>query len=185
MAEETKIEASAIPEIYYDLIARIVPGALILVAYTWKDIEKGFHAGMLTLGLLFSYTLGLVLQLLAARFWECTCLKWRRKLWKNPKKRKTGGELWLWIRSLPLVDRMLYTKMMAEKTLFSSLSFGSLCMCFVPPCEFVVHVGRWYSACLFAIISAVFFACMLRVDTFLTWHMREYKKPHEPNAANA
>jgi hypothetical protein len=177
MSEETKIEASAIPEIYYDLISRIVPGALILVAYRWKDIDKGFHAGMLTVGLLFSYVLGLVLNLTAARFWDCTYFKWRSKLRKDAKERKTDAELWLWIRSLPLVDRKLYTKMMAEKKLFSSLTFGSLWMCFVPPSEFVEHIGRWCSALLFAVVSAVFFACMLRVNTFLSWHMRQSKKP--------
>ena len=176
MSEETKIQASAIPEIYYDIIARIVPGALILVAYRWKDIDRGFDAGMLTVGLLFSYILGLVLSLLAARLWDCTYLKWRSKLWKNAKERKTDGDLWLWIRSLPLVDRNLYTKMMAEKTLFCSLSVGSFLMCFVPPSEFVVHIGRWYSAGLFAIVSAIFSACMFCENTFLSWNMRRSKK---------
>src|SRR6266478_964898 len=175
MSEGAKIEASTVPEIYYDIIARIVPGALILIAYKWKDIDKGLGAGMLTVGLLFSYILGLVLNLFAARFWDCIYFKWRNKLWKNAKERKTDGDLWLWIRSLPIIDRNLYTKMMAEKTLFSSLSFGSLCMCFVPPSEFVMYIGRWYSAWFFAIFFAVFSACMFRVNTFLSSNMREYK----------
>lgn len=176
MSEETRIEASTIPEIYYDLIARVVPGALILVAYGWKDIDKGFNAGMLTVGLIFSYILGLVLSLGAALLWDCTYLKWRSKFWQNARERKTDGDLWLWIRSLRLVDRNLYTKMMAEKTLFCSLSVGSLLMCFAPPPECVVHIGRWYSAGLLASCSVIFSMCMFRVNTFLSWNMRECKK---------
>src|SRR6266567_4963886 len=152
MSEETTTQASAIPEIYYDILARVVPGALILIAYTWKDIGKDFHTSNLTVGLLFSYILGLSLNLVAERFWYYA-FKSRRKIWKGKKQDKTDSDLWLWIRSLPLVDRNLYTKMMAEKMLFSSLNVGSLCMCFVPP--FVAHIGRWYSAGLFAIFSAI------------------------------
>ncbi len=175
MSDETKIEASAIPEIYYDLIARVVPGALILVAYGLNDIGKGFTAGMLTIGLLFSYILGLVLSLGAALLWEYTYSKWRSKFWKNAKERTTDGDLWLWIRRLRLVDRNLYTKMMAEKTLFCSLSVGSLCMCFAPPSQLVVHVGRVYSAGLLASSSVICSMCMFRVNTFLSWNMREFK----------
>ena len=88
----------------------------------------------LGIGLIFSYTLGLVLDVLESpysRFW----LWLYPKLWKTYKKRKTNDQLWQWIRDLPLIDRTLYTKMMAEKILFSSLSIGTLLMCIVPPSE--------------------------------------------------
>ncbi len=182
MSGETKIEASAIPEIYYDLIARIVPGALILGTYGWGQIDKGFDVGKLGVGLLFSYMLGLLLNLAAERFWHYAYFNWRTKLWKSARDRKTDGELWLWIRRIPLVDRNLYTKMMAEKTLFSSLSIASLVMFVAPPYEFVVHDIRWWHS---ALLFTIFSACMFRVNTFLSWHMREYKQPDEPNPANA
>jgi hypothetical protein len=176
MSEETKTQASAIPEIYYDILARVVPGALILIAYAWKDIGKDFHTSNLSVGLLFSYILGLSLNLVAERFWYYV-FKSRRKIWKEKKRDKTDSDLWLWIRSLPLVDRNLYTKMMAEKMLFSSLSIGSLFMCFVPPSEFVVQIGWPHSALLLALLFAFFSYGMLRVRGWLLFHMREHEKP--------
>src|SRR6266480_5978294 len=130
MSEETNLKGSAIPEIYYDVIARVVPGALILGTYCgWKGLDD---LNKLGIGLIFSYTLGLVLDVLESpysRFW----LWLYPKLWKTYKKRKTNDQLWQWIRDLPLIDRTLYTKMMAEKILFSSLSIGTLLMFIVPP----------------------------------------------------
>jgi hypothetical protein len=174
MSEEEKLGSSAIPEIYYDVIARIVPGALVLGVYRWEDIAKGFNAGTLSVGLIFSYMAGLMLNLVAERFWHFIYFRWKSKLWASAQARSTDGELWLWIRGIPLIDRNLYTKMMAEKMLFASLSVGSLLMWVVPPPEFVAqHVGWWNSLILFAIFSA----CMFRVNTWLSWHMRKYKMP--------
>jgi len=179
MTEEPKKEASAIPEIYYDIIARIVPGALILAAYTSRDINERLDTAKLTVGLLLSYMLGLVLNLLAERLWHWTYLKWRTNLWKNPKERKTDRDLWRWIRSLPLVDRNLYTKMMAEQKLFSTLSVGTFFMCFAPPCELVTQIDRGYSTLLFAILCVIFSKCFFRENTFLSSNMRQYNKPRE------
>jgi len=85
MSGETTTQASAIPEIYYDILARVVPGALILIAYAWKDIDKDFHTSNLTLGLLFSYILGLSLNLVAERFWYYA-FKSRRKIRKEKNR---------------------------------------------------------------------------------------------------
>ena len=76
------METSAIPEIYYDLIARIVPGTIALGVYGWGEINKGFDLGKLSLGLIFSYMTGLMLNLLAEQFWHFIFFRWRSKLWK-------------------------------------------------------------------------------------------------------
>ena len=165
------METSAIPEIYYDLIARIVPGTIALGVYGWGEINKGFDLGKLSLGLIFSYMTGLMLNLLAEQFWHFILFRWRSKLWKSAKARKTDGELWLWIRSIPLIDRNLYTKMMAEKSLFASLTVGSLIMFCVPPPILPRHLVGFASVISFVIFSA----CMFRVNTWLSWHMREYR----------
>ena len=140
----------------------------------------------LGIGLIFSYTLGLVLDVLESpysRFW----LWLYPKLWKTYKKRKTNDQLWQWIRDLPLIDRTLYTKMMAERILFSSLSIGTLLMCIVPPSECArilfsslsfytlfrcifppsdchVYVGRWW----FAVPFVLFAWCMSRINKSLS-----------------
>ena len=41
MSEESPEKGSAIPVIYYDIIARILPGALILGTYFgWEDLDS-------------------------------------------------------------------------------------------------------------------------------------------------
>ena len=174
MSDEPKVGASAIPEIYYDLIARIVPGALILSAYGLGQIDKKFYAGEITFALILSYVIGLVLDILAGWFWWVTFFKrqkfWK-KGWKNADRYKNDGELWLWIRSLRLVDRNLYTKMMAEKMLFASLSLASLFMFLIvlirPPVCPLYCISRWYSIVVL-ILFAFFSWCMFRVNKSLS-----------------
>ena len=183
MSDGTKLETSAIPEIYYDLIARIVPGALFLSVYGWKEIDKTFDAAKISFALVLSYLIGLVLNLLAGRFWHFAFFKRREKLGKRAQTVRSDGELWLWIRNLPLVDRNLYTKMMAEKMLFSSLSIASLITSLIilvrPPPESVFHdVSRCYS-----VIPIAFFAffswCMFRVNE---WLSKPYERAQESAA---
>ena len=191
MSEETELAGSAIPQVYYDIIARVVPGALVLgTYYGWEKIENGFDASKLGVGLIFSYMLGLVLDVIEGRFWRF-CFWLGSKLPKKAKRRKTNDELWQWIRSRPrLVDRNLYTKMMAEKILFSSLSIGTLLMCIVPPSECArtlfsslsirallrcifpptecgVYIGRWW----FALPFVLFAWCMSRIHKWLSSNM--------------
>ncbi len=52
-------------------------------------------------------------------------------------------------------------------------------MCFVPPSEFVVQIGRSHSALLLALLFAFFSYGMLRVRGWLLFHMREHEKPVE------
>ena len=191
MSEETSLKGSAIPEIYYDIIARVVPGALILGTYCrWKGLDD---LNKLGIGLIFSYMLGLVLDVLEgpySRFWLWLC----RKLWKHTQ-RKTNDQLWKWIRDRPLIDRTLYTKMMAEKILFSSLSMGTLLMCIVPPSEGArtlfsslsictvftcifpptecdVYVGRWW----FAVPFVLFAWCMSRINKSLSSNISRHQE---------
>jgi hypothetical protein len=69
------------------------------------------------------------------KFWNVVFFKrqdfWQ-KYWQNANRYKSDGDLWLWIRDLRLVDRNLYTKMMAEKMLFSSLSVAIGSFFFLP-----------------------------------------------------
>jgi hypothetical protein len=175
MSEDTKLGTSAIPEIYYDLIARIVPGALFLSVYGWKQIDERFDAGKLSFALILSYLIGLVLNLLAGRFWHFAFFKRRKRLGKRAQTVRSDGELWLWIRNLSPGDRNRYTKMIAEKMLFSSLSIASLITSLVilvrPPYECAFHdVSRCYS-----VIPIAFFAffswCMFRINEKLTAFM--------------
>lgn len=164
MSEEMGLKGSAIPEIYYDVIARVIPGALILGTYHgWRDLDLN-TAGV---GLILSYLLGLILDMLESpysRFWL-----WVWSIF--PTNRKTNDELWQWLRDLPLRDRILYTKMMAEKILFSSLSIGALLMCIFPPADCCVYPVRWS----FAVAFVIFIWCMSRINRSLSANAERHR----------
>ena len=172
MSDNDEVSASAVPEVYYDIIARIIPGTLALWIYGWTDVEKGFDFAKLSIGLVLSYTIGLTLNMIvnavAQPLWKAfqKRAEWIRNRTKN---RRDDGELWLWIRKLPLRDRNLYTKMMAEKALFSSLATISLSAAVIPPRSAQLHISRWWAPLAFSICLAFRF----RVNTWLSWHMRK------------
>jgi hypothetical protein len=182
MSEETSLKGSAIPEIYYDIIARVVPGALILgTYYGWQD----FDLSKLGIGLIFFYMLGLVLDVVERPFWRFWFWLWS-KLCKKAKKCETNDQLLEGIRHLPPIDRTLYTKMMAEKTLFSSLSIGALVMCLAPPNECVVHIRQWHfhiERWLFAFLYVVFTACMLSIRKSVSSNISKHKRSVGPAAS--
>ena len=168
MSEETNLKGSAIPEIYYDIIARVVPGALILgTYYGWQDLDLN----KLGVGLIFSYMLGLVLDVVESPYSHVWLWVWS---WVKHNKRKTNDQLWQWIRGLPLTDRTLYTKMMAEKILFSSLSIGTLLMWIFPPKD--VCVDRWW----FGVAFVLFVWCMSCINKSLSSNMSHYKSQRAP-----
>ena len=88
MSEETNLKGSAIPEIYYDIIARVVPGALILgTYYGWQDLDLN----KLGVGLIFSYMLGLVLDVVESPYSHVWLWVWSWVVKHN--KRKTNDQL--------------------------------------------------------------------------------------------
>ena len=56
--------ASLVPEVYYDLIGRVVPGSLLYLALAWS-VPSLNHEPSIALVLLVGYTMGLVLDTLA------------------------------------------------------------------------------------------------------------------------
>ena len=64
MTDDGEVGASVVPEVYYDLIARIIPGVLVLWIYGWADVEEGVDVPRLSIGLVLAYTIGLSLNMI-------------------------------------------------------------------------------------------------------------------------
>jgi hypothetical protein len=116
-----------IPQFYYDLIARVTPGAvftIVLGAAYWPDFPLNYNGPTLTVITLFvaSYLFGLVLDFSSEflhREIGGRLLKWHTDddLWDAIEQNSTGDDPWA--HSMMSV----LTKMMAERTLLRAVLF--------------------------------------------------------------
>lgn len=177
MPEEPKLESSSVPEIYFDIIARIIPGALIFGLFGLKKLSEKFGAGSdLIILFIASYLTGIVLGILAGIFWGAVLWIYDR-IYEGGKFEKLhdDGKLWLWIRKLPANERNRFTKMMAELNLFCSLSFGALLMlCCQSSIPSENKIDWRYLLAAFVIFSF----CMIAVYKWLLDSSKSNKEKH-------
>jgi len=128
---------SLVPEIYYDLIGRIVPGSILCFLLSWsvktelsslKDLVGG--APMIALVLVVGYAMGLVLDMLAG-----TLLNWpnRGVFWVfgqlTEKQNVWQVNVWQVIASESNAERASkLRKMMAERALLRNLLVLSIAL---------------------------------------------------------
>jgi hypothetical protein len=113
MAEsESKFaEVSAlIPEIYYDIIARLIPG-LVTIWINFPDILKQSFLVVILLG----YVMGITSHMAVIIIVDKIITK------------STDDKEWRWIRRLASnLDRNIYAKAMAERAMFKNFSLVSI-----------------------------------------------------------
>jgi hypothetical protein len=136
--EELKSLQAAVPQIFYDLIGRIIPGAAMVSSYTFNATTfKEMTLATELLGLMVCYLIGFILQMLGSELWSIVAYPRFKSLGKHFEYFKIDpedSELWHWIhtKTTPL-NRDLFFKRMAEKTMLWSLSIGSLVWIAIPP----------------------------------------------------
>ncbi len=126
--------AALIPEFYYDIIGRVVPGILIVCLYLPCDVKAGELETTLLL-LIFSYFLGLTLDVVSDRIFYFIHFLLDEKWSVLPKflKVETDGKLWDWTRTLRRSDQLPLKKMFAEKAIFRIGTFVALISTAIPP----------------------------------------------------
>ena len=150
---------SLIPQIYYDLIARIIPGIILITIFIIflgcpclsKTIDYKIIIGFV---LILSYGMGFVLEIACNIIWdEFIC---------NEKSFKSDKKLWRWIRNSD--KSILLTKMMAEKAMFRSMVLISIIA------FFLILINPWIIPyCLTCVLllslllPIIFAVCMFRV----------------------
>lgn len=129
-------EVEKIPELFYDVIARIVPGMSVLGLYAIHDAQRFQTIGSVLFGLVFGYLLGHCLELISGLFvdrflWHpfLRIMQRRGKLMEIwPQDR-----LWAWIKEPSSKQYALRLKWMAERVVFRSLVFAAMVMLVWPP----------------------------------------------------
>lgn len=140
---DTKDLTENVTELQFDVIGRIVPGAVVVCAYTWHMKLDTSAFSILSIGLITSYVIGFVLELVVMKFfiWPVSdpVLRWYRK--KNPKCRLLYDHgMWDVVRSKPAEHQRVFVKRIAEKTMFRSLTFASLLGFALPPVSLRPHL---------------------------------------------
>lgn len=177
---------SSIPEIYFDIIARVIPGVIAIGIYKPAALSNALSTPALALILLCSYFLGLLLHVVGDSIWWIIFYKWQPRMAKHISwlKVDTIAELWEWIRNLPLVHRAVFTKMMAERSMFQATALIALASVFFPPRA----VSKNYDGPAWLITIPAFCALlfgMLVVHRWVSWNKEVLmKKDFRPSLSS-
>ncbi len=147
-----------VPEVYFDLIARVVPGVVAAVAIVGGVAVSGAlqeigKIGLVLIGLLGAYAVGLVLDVAGDTISENLI-----SVWNATSQRKVRKNLELCQRIDQIDDRhlaALFTKLMAERVLVRSLSLLSLLALAFPawPAATVPWSAKLISAAVFGLLA--------------------------------
>lgn len=114
-----------IPEFYYDVISRITPGALLLAAYFFQDVNSSLKVQSIALAVLLSYVIGFVLGFVSNTIWaKMFFMRPRLVKWLYRKRKYyTLAEVWKLIRhELSEADKARFIKKNAEFALLENLT---------------------------------------------------------------
>jgi hypothetical protein len=152
-AEPSTLEdhVSKIPYVFYDIIARIVPGMFIVGIYMAHDEERFKSIGSAIFGIVFAYVLGFCFNVIS-KGPDWIYLNLKNKIAKKPVSEK---EMWTWTREDLSLPEVLKIKMMAERSFFLSLLLASILMCFWSPIILKTH--RWAAPLAIPVFVAGFY----------------------------
>ena len=167
--EDANKLSKIVPEFWHDIIARIVPGFLILIAtYPAAIGESEISFGELGLGLLSAYVIGFTFDILSQIVFRLV-----------PRYDRARTKIYDTIDALPAY-RDLLIKMFAEAVLFRSLCFYWLLQLIAAGAKLVwpsqlpseITIYPWWLAVL---STALFSACWWRMETDTFYRMEVLK----------
>ncbi len=158
-----------VPEVYFDLIARVVPGVLVIVAISVDaDFTGGLpdvgKFGLVLIGLLCAYAVGFVFDVAGDTISDALIL-----LWNATRHLKVRRSLEI-CRTIDGIDDQrlapVLTKLMAEKVLVRSLCLLSITALAFP--AWPAQTDLWWAKLLSA---AVFGILVIRMEYHLRTRM--------------
>lgn len=154
-----------IPEIYFDIIARIIPGALSILVFVGERvlIDNGFLR--IVSCLLFSYLCGIVIDISSDMILNRILFRpffLLFKLFRIPIL--SDSILWIKIRKLQEKQGLVFNKMMAEKAMLRGIILLNLVVLFVRPSQIKTnHSFLWAIASL-----SIFLFCHFSLQLYIT-----------------
>lgn len=184
ISEPESTVVSLIPEFYYDLIGRVLPGTLLAFLYLWPKSAEVAHFGTIRVAVAASscYLLGLTLDVFTEQVFHYTHRLLRPLTKRFPFFRvEDDGTLWSWTRTLPVGEQILIKKMFAEKALFRIATFASLVFAVSPP-----RILREfpYPITISLICAGVFLFCVITMHKFISFNKRDRERRNPDPGAN-
>lgn len=170
MANEIENHAKYVPQLFFDVIARIIPGSIILSLYFWDHVIKNPSLMLAGTGLAASYFLGLVLDKVSDLFLT-PILKRCLALFRSPVWKKYSMipdyKIWVWIHSVEVERQPLLLKMMAERICLRSMILVSLL--WICPVIAPIDLGCCHPIYVFVALGLLFIS-HLKADVAVTSH---------------
>jgi hypothetical protein len=167
-----------IPEFYFDIIARLVPGGLTCIIYGWQSLGTLGSAFSILIGLVVSYFLGILLDVVSDLVLGRLVFRWFISALKKFVRLYTfmpDNELWLLIRQLPEKQVIIFNKMMAEKAMLRSAILVNIIAFFYPPSLIPAH--RTLLVCFISLI--VLLLCHFMLQLYVSERIRNSKTKTE------
>jgi len=176
MEDSVKDSLSSIPDLFYDLIGRLIPGSLFLALVFWPWLSKELNIQTISLAIIISYFLGLFFSVIGNNLWGSLLFNHKTRIKKFMRGNPCHKDQEIWDISrgtINILDRRLITKMMAEKTMFSSLTLICLIAAVFPPTEFFIQ--NTFLVRLFFLVSFFLMVfCMITVHKWISLYLRKF-----------
>jgi len=168
---------SLIPDFFYDVLLRLIPGTLLLSLYFFDALKQSLNIQTITIALMIAYVLGYTMNILSGTLWNWLLFKHRR--WINfilqGRTHYDYPDIWkITIHELPGMDRILVTKSIGEHLLYKSLTLIPLVCLFYKPGILITLSPLSYWGGL-ATLFVLFTFCMLSTYRWLCGSMDRYK----------
>jgi len=158
-----------IPEIYFDIIARIIPGALTILIYFGDRVLQDSNFLRIIASLLFSYLIGIILDIVSDIVLNRIIFRPFFILLKIIRiELLSDSILWIKIRNLRADQILVFNKMMAEKAMLRSIILVNLVIFFYRPSLFQSD----HFFLLGGVSLAVLFLCHFSLQLYVTERIR-------------
>lgn len=159
MAADEKL--SVIPEVYFDIIGRLIPGGLLLGVYFFRNLKEDLNFPTTVFAFICSYSIGFSLNILG-EFISVIVSKIEYIFKEKPVETE---DIWGKIRKdLRESDKVLMIKLYAEFAMFKSLTIGIIiCMIYRP--NIFDYIITWKYVTGSCLLSLFFLFC--------SFHQRE------------
>ena len=126
---------SRVPELHFDLLARVIPGALTLAFYLGHRSDLLSSVGNVALGMIAAYAVGFTIHLIALPLF---CYLLFDRLCRRFYRPSNGwpvdsGRMWRHRAELTGEQKDLFLKRLGERNMFLCLMFVSLVSIVIPP----------------------------------------------------
>lgn len=174
-------EVSLIPDLYYDILSRIIPGIIFVAAYNFDDFKGSLNIQLIALGLILSYLIGFVFYIVTAFLWHHLFYRFKRLVSFFFRKIEYIyiSEVWRVIRfEVPAVYVKPVIKVVAELSMFRTFTIIPILFFIYRP-KVLSSFSQFVYVLLLLVSFAIFSLCMLNRHKALCAQIRQMQRSRQ------